>query len=167
MIQEVEGKKKGPGALEEESLRNKINSLGKPDSTQLVSRNELPLVPITAMAKTHLKANLEWFLEQKKNNKDDLRNDQMCLLVLTCFIFMDIPEELQHLLFYKQENTCHSRWLTTASGYIRLFLFQKPTLSTGDTEKLKQILSYTASVYVPSFMMIHVRRAICDGSFIT
>ena len=65
MIQEVEGKKKGPGALEEGSLRNKINSLGKPDSTQLVSRNELPLVPITAMAKTHLKANLEWFLEQK------------------------------------------------------------------------------------------------------
>ena len=167
MIQEVEGKNKGPGALEEGSLRNKINSLGKPDSTQLVSRNELPLVPITAMAKTHLKANLEWFLEQKKNNKDDLRNDQMCLLVLTCFIFMDIPEELQHLLFYKQETTCHSRWLTTASGYIRLFLFQKPTLSTGDTEMLKQILSYTASVYVPSFMMIHVRRAICDGPFIT
>ena len=167
MIKAIEGKKKGPGALEEGSLRNRINNLGKPDSTHVISRNELPFVSIITIAKTHLKANLEWFLDQKKNKKDDLRNDQMCLLILTCSLFMDVPDQLQLLLFYKQETTRHSRWITTASGYIRLFLFQEHDLSAGDMDNLKRILSYIASVYVPSFMMIHVRRAICDGPFIT
>ena len=159
MIKAIEGKKKGPGALEEGSLRNRINNLGKRDSTHVISRNELPFVSI---AKTHLKANIECFLDQKKNKMDD----QMCL-ILTCSLFMDVPDQLQPLLFYKQETTYHSHWITTASGYIRLFLFQGHDLSAGDMDNLKRILSYIASVYVPPFMMIHVRRAICDGPFIT
>ena len=138
MIKAIEGKKKGPGALEEGSLRNRINNLGKPDSTHVISRNELPFVSITTIAKTHLKANLEWFLDQKKNKMDDLRNDQMCLLILTCSLFMDVPDQLQPLLFYKQETTCHSRWITTASGYIRLFLFQGHDLSAGDMDNLNE-----------------------------
>ena len=90
----------------------------------------------------------------------------MCFLVLTCYLFMDIHKELLCLLFYKQEATCHSRWIT-ASGYIRLFLFETSNLSAGDKDKLNWILSYIASVYVPSFMIIHLKRKVCDGPYVT
>ena len=45
MIQKIEGKKKGFLAIGEGSLRNRVVGLDKPDSTQLHSRNELPVVP--------------------------------------------------------------------------------------------------------------------------
>ena len=57
MFQEIVGRQKGPSAMEEGS-RNRVVSIDEPDSTQLPLRNEL-LVPITSMARTHLKANLE------------------------------------------------------------------------------------------------------------
>ena len=157
MIQDIEGKTKGPSAMKEESLRNRNVGLDTPDSTQLPLRNELPVVPITSMARTHLKANLDWFLEQKQHHKDDLRNDQMCLLVLSCFSLWMSLKNYKYLLFYKQETTSHSSWIT-ASGYIQLFIFQSSTLSVVYLEKLTRIFSHTASVHVPSFIM-HLRRA--------
>ena len=36
---------------------------------------------------------------------------------------MDVPEILKPLLFYRQETISHARWLTTASGYLRMFFF--------------------------------------------
>ena len=36
---------------------------------------------------------------------------------------MDVPENLKPLLFYRQETLSDARWLTTASGYLRMFIF--------------------------------------------
>ena len=65
--------------------------------------NELPVVAITFMARTDLKANLEWLLGQKQQNIADLRNNQTCLFVLSCFFFISVPEEVKYLLFHKQK----------------------------------------------------------------
>ena len=96
---------------------------------QFPLRSELAVIPITPMAKIQLKAKIKWFLEQKQNMKDFLWDDQVCLLLLACFLFMDIPEEPQCLLFYKQEATYHTRWLATASDFIQLFLFETSNLA--------------------------------------
>ena len=36
---------------------------------------------------------------------------------------MDVPDHLKYLLEYSQEEISHSRWITTASGYLRLLIF--------------------------------------------
>ena len=37
---------------------------------------------------------------------------------------MDVPDNLKYLWEYRQEEISHSRWLTTASGYLRLLIFE-------------------------------------------
>ena len=79
----------------------------------------------------------DWFSQQKQNRIDDhsFRSDQLCLLLLACYITTDIHE---NLLLYKQKK-CHSRWITTANGYLRELIFDCEN-STGDQkEKLKKI----------------------------
>ena len=69
-------------------------------------------------------------------------------------LYLYVPNSLKPLLMYKQETVCHSRWITTASGYLRLFLFHSDKLCVEDMTKLTQIVFYGVSVYVPSFIMI-------------
>ena len=47
----------------------------------------------------------------------------MCTLVLATYIIMDVPDNLKHLLEYKQEEISHARWITTANGYLRAVIF--------------------------------------------
>ena len=61
-------------ATMEEPLQNRINNLKKPDSMRLPLRSELPVVPLTPMAKIKFKAKLVWFLKQRQN-KDLFRDD--------------------------------------------------------------------------------------------
>ena len=73
-------------------------------------RSELN-IPITKMAQLHIKAKVQWFSEQKSKGIDDssFRSDQMCLLALACYRVMDVPDDLKHLLEYKQEEISHAR----------------------------------------------------------
>ena len=59
---------------------------------------------------------------------------------------MDIPPNLNSLLWYKQEEISHSRWLTTANGYLRMLLFHSSDLTVEKT-KLSRLVSYIVSVY--------------------
>ena len=94
------------------------------------------------------------------------RSDQMCLLVLSRQLFMDIPANLKSLLWYKQEEINHSRWLTAAHGYLRMLLFHSSDLTTVKT-KLSRLVSYIFSVYLPSFLMTHLKPHACEGPFVT
>ena len=114
----VEGRKKGPGMMQEGALINKIKSIPKPEPTTEIVRENLSKVSIiTGIALFHLKSKVEWFAEEKRGRleqKDNFRTDQMCMLALACSIFMDVPAALKSLLLYKQETLCHFRWITTA-----------------------------------------------------
>ena len=109
VIDEVEGKSKNPNALEEGALLNKIKSITKGSPQTLIAR-EVQDVPITPIAKLHLRSTINWFSEQKSmGNITDggFRSDPMCSLVLSCQLFMDIPANLKSLLWRKQEEVYH------------------------------------------------------------
>ena len=74
---------------------------------------------------------------------------------------------MSQLLWYKQEQICHSRWLTTANGYLRLLLFGASNLDVEEKCKLYRLVSYTMSLYLPSFLMIHLNPKACEGSRLT
>ena len=76
---------------------------------------------------------------------------------------MELPENMKPLLAYKQEATCHARWLTTASGYLRLLIFNVCRLDESQRTKLIRLISYIVSVYVPSFVMIHLKPSAAEG----
>ena len=51
---------------------------------------------------------------------------------------MDIPANLKSLLWYKQEEISHSRWLTAANGHQRMLLFHSSDLTTVEKTKLSK-----------------------------
>ena len=120
-------------------------------------------VPVTRIATVLLKAKLELFSQQKSNKVEDhsFRNDQLCMLVLVCYIITNIPQNLK-----KQEQICHSRWITIANGYMRMFIFNSKNLTDTQKNKLQKIVSYIVCVYVPSFLMIHLKPKAPEGPFI-
>ena len=97
----LKGETKGPGMMQEGALFNKIKSIPKPEPTTEIVRENLSKVSITGIALLHLKSNVEWFTEEKRGGleqKDNFRTDQMCMLVLACSTFMDVPAALKSLL---------------------------------------------------------------------
>ena len=54
----VEGRKKGPGMMQEGVLYNKIITIQKPDTMANFSRENLPKISVTSIASLHLKAKL-------------------------------------------------------------------------------------------------------------
>ena len=111
----IEGTTKGPGAMQDGALLNNIKTIEKPSINDTTPRNELN-ISITKMAKLNIKAKVQWFSERKSKGIHDnsFRSDQMCLLALVCFLVMDIPDNLKHLLEYHQEEISH----------VRFYLFQ-------------------------------------------
>ena len=103
----VERRKKNLGMMQEGVLFNKIKNIPKSEPTTDIVRENLSKVSITGIALLHLKSEVEWFAEQKRGGleqKDNFRTDQMCMLVLLCSAFMDVPAALKSLLLYKQET---------------------------------------------------------------
>ena len=80
---------------------------------------------------------------------------------------MEVPENMKPLLAYKQEATCHARWITTASAYLQLLIFDIGHLDDYQKSKLIRIISYIISVYVPSFLLIHLKPSEAEGPRIT
>ena len=121
-IAKIEGKKKGPRTMEDGSLMKYFGDIRKPDMSKLVDRKKL-VIPVPKMTSLHLRKKIEWFSDEKEQRNDhSFRNDRMCQLALPCYILMEVPENMKPLFAYKQA-TCHARWITTASAYLRLLIF--------------------------------------------
>ena len=80
---------------------------------------------------------------------------------------MAIPSNLQQFLTYQHETISHARWITTASGYLRLVLFHQEQLSDTKLRNLERIAFFIVSFYVRSFMMIHLKSQASEGPFLT
>ena len=124
VILTIEEKTKGLEAMQDGALLNCIKSINKTDSNNILPRQSIP-VTITNVASLQLKAKVEGFSEQKAKGFQDgsFRNEYLCLLVLASYLVWDGPDNLNYLLEYRQEDISHSRWITTASGYVRLLIF--------------------------------------------
>ena len=119
----IEGKTKGPGAMQNGALPNTIKTIQKPSINDLIHRDPSN-ISITSKAQLYIKGEIQWFSEQKRTGVDDssFTSDQMCMLALASHFIMDVPANLKHLLEYKQEIS-HARWNATANGYLRAVVF--------------------------------------------
>ena len=160
VIDEVEGKSKGPNTLVEGALLNKTKSITSGSPENLIDR-EAPDVRVTPIAKLHLQNKLCWFSEQKSTRSSADAGFRFCQR------FMNVPVILKSFLWNKQEEISHSRWLTTAKGYLRMLLFYSSDLTTVEKTKLSRLVSYIFSVYLPSFLMTHLKSRACEGIFVT
>ena len=168
VITAVEGSTKGPGAMQDGAIMNVIKTIDTPVIESLAPQHSFQ-VPVTRMAALHVKAKLEWFSQQKRQGNADnsLRSDQLCTLVLAGYIVAEVPDNLKNLLVYKQERICHSRWVTTANGYLRMLIFNIGNLSNLQRKRLNKIVSFILSVYLPSFIMIHLNPKAAEGPSLT
>ena len=102
MITVVEGKKKGPGAMQDGAILNKIKNIEKPNINDL-DPNQSFQVSVTKMASIQVTAKRDWFSQQKRKGISDgsLRSDQLCTLVFAGYIVAEVPENSKNLMFYK------------------------------------------------------------------
>ena len=68
---------------------------------------------------------------------------------------------------YKQEATRNARWITTASAYLRLLIFDICYLDDYQKSKLIRLILYIILAYVPSFLLIHLKLLAAEGQRIT
>ena len=150
-------KQKGPGAMQDDALLNCIKSINKPDINNILLRQSIP-VPITNIASLQLKAKVERFSEQKDKGFQDgiFRNDYLCLLVLASYLVWDVPDNLKYLLEYRQEESSHSRWITTASGYLRLLIFGLGNFGVDQKKIVQNCLVYYMRLRAYAFIIFYV-----------
>ena len=65
----IEGKKKGPGTMEDGSLMKYLGVIRKPDMSKLEDREKL-VISVTKMASLHLSKKIEWFSDKKEQRND-------------------------------------------------------------------------------------------------
>ena len=94
--------------------------------------------------------------------KLSFRCDHMCLLAQVAYLLMDVPENLKPLLFYRQETISHARWLTTASGYLRMFIVGY-CVEPAQISRLQRMVSCIVCVYLPAFFAIHLKSSAAEG----
>ena len=84
---------------------NRISALDKPNNETLIPRDQLDVL-VTRIAAVLLKAKLEWFSQLKSNKIEDhsFWNDQLCMLVLACYIITDIPKNFKNLFFISKNK---------------------------------------------------------------
>ena len=97
-ITAVEGKKKGPGAMQDGAILNKIKNIEKPNIDDL-DPNQSFQVSVTKMASIQVTAKLNWFSQQKRKgiSGGSLRSDQQCMLVSAGYIVAEAPGNLKKL----------------------------------------------------------------------
>ena len=119
-------------------------------------------ISVASIASNHLKTKILWFSDHKDEMKLSFRCDHMCLLALVANLLMDVPENLKPLPFYRQETISHARWLTTASGYLRIFIFGY-CVEPAQISRLKRMVSFIVCVYLPVFLAIHLKSSAAEG----
>ena len=119
-------------------------------------------ISVTSIASNHLKTKILWFSDHKDEMKLSLHCDHMCLLALVAYLLLDVPENLKPLLFYRQETISHARWLTTTSGYLRMFIFGY-CVKPAQISRLQHMVSFIVCVYLPAFLAIHLKSSAAEA----
>ena len=103
----------------------------------------------------------------KKEKKTSVfHEDHLRMLVLAGKLYRNIPDNLQQYLFHRQETISQSRWCTTASGYLRIALFDIFDLNKEQETRLYKIVSFVANVYVPVFVKTNLHRNLPYGPYV-
>ena len=76
---------------------------------------------------------------------------------------MDVPDNLKYLLEYSQEEISHSRWITTASGYLKLLIFE---LGYFGVDQKKNCSKFSRILYAFT-CHLHLKPTASEGPFLT
>ena len=74
---------------------------------------------------------------------------------------------MKKLLVYKQEPTCHDKWVTTVNGCLSSPIFDVCRFDDDQRAKLVGLASYIVSMYVPSLLLIHLKLTAAEALEIT
>ena len=103
-LQKIEGKKEG----NRNYGRRIIDDIPMPDMSKLVDREKL-VVPVTKIASFQLRKMIEWFADEKEQRNDhSFRNNHTCLLALSCYILMEVPENMKLFGLQARSNMDHN-----------------------------------------------------------
>ena len=119
-------------------------------------------ISVTSIASNRLKTKILWFSYHKDEMKLSFRCDHMCLLAQVAYLLMDVPENLKPLLFYRQVTISHARWLTTADGYLRMFIFGY-CFEPAQISRLQRMVWFIVYVCLPAFIAIHLKSSATEG----
>ena len=145
----LEGKAKSPNAYDDGALINQLKKIPQPRPEDMKTRQECE-ISVTSIASNHLKTKILWFSDHKDETKLSFRCDHMYLLALLAYLLMDVPENLKPLLCYRQKTISHARWLTTVSGYLRMFIFGY-CVEPAQSSRFQRMVSFIVCVYLPAF----------------
>ena len=150
IIAKIKGEKKGPGTTQRGALMKQLADTQKLDMEANVDREKLA-APITNMASFRLRKKAEWLFDNKINAHQFRKDHIIRLLALSCYLLMELQENMKPLLVYKQEATCYARRLTIASGCRLLPSSFNPVFSSfpkvpGYTASPPQSLSHLSSI---------------------
>ena len=139
--------------MQRDSLYNLIEQLEPMELTRDTIKPQKVITKKVRVSKTALEVldqaiNLAstWKREKKPSV---FCEDHLRMLVLAGKLYRNIPDNLQQYLFHCQETISQSRWCTTASGYLRIALFDIFDLNKEQEARLYKIVSFVANVYVP------------------
>jgi len=117
----IKGPSKRPDKLDANAVYNIIGKIN--EKVNLKGCAEAPFVKIRCPdeALNIICSSLERF----DVNKKKLTNDQACFSVYTAFVCgVDTPESMKRFLKYDQELHGLAQWLTTGTGYFRIYSLQ-------------------------------------------
>ena len=167
VIKHFDGETTSPTGLVDGAVQNRISDIcpSKLTAQHLKKHQDIDVKP-NPVVQRYLSEVLQW-VQSKPSNKKAIRDDQATMLVLACSTFRDIPTggltKMKKFLFYKQETRSHVRWMTTASGYLRLKVFNACQLSESEIASLNSIVKFILNVYVPSFLTIYLNPSAVQG----
>lgn len=162
-IKFYEGDTKAPNKMQEDSIYNLIQDL-KPEDLGETNIPNFKNISVNNPASTIISKAIDLASTWKKEKKASVfRDDHLRMLVLAAKLYRSIPENLNQYLFHRQETMSQSRWCTTASGYLRIYIFDVFDFDKHQCEKLQAIVSFILNVYVPIFVQTNLYPRIPNG----
>ena len=159
----IEGPTQSSNKLQSDSVYNLIGKI-QVDPTKDLDNNEILELPNPTLSLALMKCLL---YNDEKSQKKLLRDDQMCLLVWTAKVTgIDIPASLKKFFSYKQEQHGFARWITSATGYLRIYCSVSGTTEQINLQQkmnLKLICEFIVAVYTPSWMDNFYRPSAPEG----
>ena len=163
-IKEYEGDTKAPNKMAPGSVYNLIDQIKSEDLKSETLKKKLNLIVVSNSAKKILDHGLDLASTWKKDKQDSIfRGDHVRLLTLSCKTYRALPDNLTQYIFHCQETLSQARWCTTASGYLRIFLFNLFKLNKIQSCTLLKIIKFIVNVYVPSFVQINLNPSVPFG----
>lgn len=160
---QLEGPSKAPDKLPKGAFYNLIGKFEIKDELQETHRIKVS---------PEVRKDLEHFVELYKRFHRDkkainqLRDDQAGLLAWTCHtVGIAMPAELSAHLLHKQEVHGLARWVTTGSGYLRIYATRSvlEKHSPSEHERLRHICEFVVSIYAPGYLRIFYNPSCADG----